>query len=1414
MTAMRQCSTLFFLLFVSLLIRPDARAQTPTGTEFAVVLPGFLPFTEAQKNIATYRIDVMCSRKTQVFVRYGSLNYFPNGVTVNAGDRISFQNKFPLPDISDFQQPNLRMNHSDVNGKVIIVSADQPITVQMSLDTLNRMETYNVFPVSAYDTAYTLSTYGGYSQNCDRGGFVVIASQDGTVVRYTPSVQTWAGKRPFIEQTVTLNRYQTFSVRPEYFSILREDSTDMTGTIIRSNKPIGVLPFSYTNTPSDTIPIDTNRRGGSPPIIRRVASEEPSKPGKMTPALLGPEEIPKPWPPESPPFPEFGWYAKPGMEMQYSDNQAGTLFYTIPLMRQDSALITVVATRDGTTVDTNGTRLIDTLTPDRSALRLKRGQVVEVRFSTPMKVETSQPAVVMQFGISGDATGPDTIFSDGFTPDPDTANIPYGAPMMMQVIPVNRYSRAVQWITPNPIQRPTLPLRPPGNHVWEHYALITAPVSTSDTVILDGSRKVVFSHVHSDGNYVSAIYKMASRQHIVEAEEPISVMAYGFEWDDAYGFNAGEALRSRAKFGMDSLRFISCENELDTIITVENLGNNTFLIDSIKGNGLNIKVLTPIEFPWQYQPGTRNNLVIVLRTPTPGTYSGSIRIFTDANNRKVWDIPVVAVRDSAQLAVPSSTIDFGVVKSTTPSIDTCILVRNTGARPLTIDGAAIVGGGFTVLEPKSQVTLPPGDSLCIRVRFAPTGDGLIERTLRIVGSPCLKPVDIAVRGFKGGGASLSVQRALNYPAFLCDAPDFVDSTIILKSIGDEPVEITSATFTGNFPGDYSFPNGSPQGQTIAPGTELPVIVRFVPTGYGSRDATLSLTTNAANAPTLNIDLRARHDTAMLIASVPSLDFRTVRSCDDTVRMSVTITNDGTVADTITSIDLGGGTAYGIEESLPLIVYPGVPREITVRFAPQSEGSFPTTLRAIGTPCGSEAQVTLTGRRIAPSLTSETPSLDFGTVYVCEGDTTLRLTLTNDGEVADTITGAQFNGSPAFLLQESFPIVLEPGTSRSFAIRFTPNNAGTYSGQLQFAWGPCEMTTTVDVTGTAVEPATEISEVQVEFGTVNIGQSARRVVTLRNSGAGDRTISASDVSSGEVRVIRPAQWPVTILSGESVEIELEYTPKQKGEMTGKLTLTVNDPCGRRHEALIAGTAVGDEVILAGLVVGTPTGLTGNVGERASIPVMILNSTNLEAASVTGMTIRLHHRYTMFLPQQVRGADGLAATFSSRIEGDDRVIELVIEGNAFPAVGTIATIEGLVLLGDTTCTAVIIDSVGVRTPPNRVVTASAEHGTFCSDGYCEIGGDRLVTLDGGVRLKPVAPNPVRERAMIEFSVIESGAVELVIVDMLGRPVQRLVGEVLGAGTHQVEFDGRTLPSGLYFCELRRGERVVRRAVLVSL
>jgi hypothetical protein len=67
----------------------------------------------------------------------------------------------------------------------------------------------------------------------------------------------------------------------------------------------------------------------------------------------------------------------------------------------------------------------------------------------------------------------------------------------------------------------------------------------------------------------------------------------------------------------------------------------------------------------------------------------------------------------------------------------------------------------------------------------------------------------------------------------------------------------------------------------------------------------------------------------------------------------------------------------------------------------------------------------------------------------------------------------------------------------------------------------------------------------------------------------------------------------------------------------------------------------------------------------------------------------------------------------------------------------------------------------------------------------------------------PNPIRGSAGILFSLPRDTDVTLSIYDVAGREVTRLVnGKRYDAGSHEVRFDGRGLPNGLYVCLLRAG------------
>jgi hypothetical protein len=66
----------------------------------------------------------------------------------------------------------------------------------------------------------------------------------------------------------------------------------------------------------------------------------------------------------------------------------------------------------------------------------------------------------------------------------------------------------------------------------------------------------------------------------------------------------------------------------------------------------------------------------------------------------------------------------------------------------------------------------------------------------------------------------------------------------------------------------------------------------------------------------------------------------------------------------------------------------------------------------------------------------------------------------------------------------------------------------------------------------------------------------------------------------------------------------------------------------------------------------------------------------------------------------------------------------------------------------------------------------------------------------------PNPFNPSTIIKFQIPKSGFVNLTVFDVLGKEVQTLVNQQLSPGTYSVDFDGSTLPSGIYYYRLESG------------
>lgn len=78
----------------------------------------------------------------------------------------------------------------------------------------------------------------------------------------------------------------------------------------------------------------------------------------------------------------------------------------------------------------------------------------------------------------------------------------------------------------------------------------------------------------------------------------------------------------------------------------------------------------------------------------------------------------------------------------------------------------------------------------------------------------------------------------------------------------------------------------------------------------------------------------------------------------------------------------------------------------------------------------------------------------------------------------------------------------------------------------------------------------------------------------------------------------------------------------------------------------------------------------------------------------------------------------------------------------------------------------------------------------------------------------PNPFNPTTTISYLLKETGHVKLTVYDRLGREVKVLVDETQGPGTHTVEFDGSSYPSGIYFYRIKMNDKIeVKKMILAK-
>ena len=76
----------------------------------------------------------------------------------------------------------------------------------------------------------------------------------------------------------------------------------------------------------------------------------------------------------------------------------------------------------------------------------------------------------------------------------------------------------------------------------------------------------------------------------------------------------------------------------------------------------------------------------------------------------------------------------------------------------------------------------------------------------------------------------------------------------------------------------------------------------------------------------------------------------------------------------------------------------------------------------------------------------------------------------------------------------------------------------------------------------------------------------------------------------------------------------------------------------------------------------------------------------------------------------------------------------------------------------------------------------------------------------------PNPFNPSTKIDYKVSVQGLVSIKIYDVLGNEISTLVNEEKSVGKFEIEFNGKDLPSGIYFYQLNAGNFITTKKMIL--
>jgi len=421
----------------------------------------------------------------------------------------------------------------------------------------------------------------------------------------------------------------------------------------------------------------------------------------------------------------------------------------------------------------------------------------------------------------------------------------------------------------------------------------------------------------------------------------------------------------------------------------------------------------------------------------PGAGASSITV-TDPSGKIAQATVAVTIGIVPVASVAPAAIDFGGQLLNTSSVPRTVTVTNTGTALLSITGISIGGTNPFQFSQNNNCggSLAAGTNCTVNVTFKPTWVNSVpmKATLDVTAASPASSKAVALGGavdvmsYSVTPASISFHSLLNVQS--------TAQTVTLTNTGTTTLPIGSIDLGGTNPLQFGRTNNC--GGSLAAGASCTVNVTFKPTWLNTVPMKATLNVNAGGTTTTT-SLTGTIDVIDYIVTPASLSFHSTMNAQSPAQ-TITVTNTGTAALPVGSIELGGTNPlqFGRTNNCAGNLAVGSSCTVNVTFKPTWLNTVPMKATLIVNAGGMTKTASLTGTIDNVSYTVTPASLAFSSpLFVQSAAQTV--TVTNTGTVSLSITGIEIAGTNLlqFSRSNNCPAMLAAGAGCTVNVTFRP-----------------------------------------------------------------------------------------------------------------------------------------------------------------------------------------------------------------------------------------------------------------------------------------------------------------------------------------------------------------------------------------